>query len=656
MKNLQTNLILIISLISQLASGQKFSQEFGKIGRETIELTEHPSDKDAEAVVMFDLGSSNFLQEDGAFVVVFERTTRIKILSEAGIKWAEVEIPYYQEGGIYEEVYDVEANTYNYENANLEKTPFEVSNIYEEKINNSWNVKKFALPNVKKGSVIEYKYKLKSQYKFNLHDWEFQWKIPVLYSEYVVKTIPFYNYSYLLQGASKFDIQESYVEKGLDRHFGPIKFQNMVYKYAMKDVPAFKSEEFITSINDYIIKIDFQLAQIVQIDGSKIDIQTTWEEIIKDLLKHDNFGKYVKKSEKIASKILDFKDVSSEEEKFNYVLDYVKANYNWNKRNSEYSSRSVNKFISEKHGNSADINLFTIGLLRASGIEAYPLLSSTRKHGKVHQKYAFTHFFNNVSVLAIIDGKKVLTDATVPLALNNRIPTRCINDKGLVIKEDDLQWIGLASRISSEIKTNINIDSIDNSTIHSSVRIAATEYDALNFRYDYTDKTETIKNKLEPLGYSLIDTSIHVQNQIIKEKPYTLEYKLTAPIEIVNEKIYVSPFLNETTSDNPLKQNQRTYPVDMIYPKKRIFTSTIKIPDGYKIDYLPRPGNINNKLFELLYSATTNGNIVNLTFAYSFHKSVYEPTDYSKIKYYFNEIVKKGTEKIVFSKIPTESK
>ena len=82
-------------------------------------------------------------------------------------------------------------HSYNFENGRLNKSSFDASNTYDEKKNEYWNIKKFAIPNVKVGSVIEYKYKINSQNKFNFRDWEFQWKIPVVYSEYVTKNDSF---------------------------------------------------------------------------------------------------------------------------------------------------------------------------------------------------------------------------------------------------------------------------------------------------------------------------------------------------------------------------------------------------------------------------------------------------------------------------------
>ena len=638
------------------ARAQNFSKEFKKVGRDEIELKQYAPDKNAEAVVLFDFGKSYFVRSDNSFEVIFERTTRIKILSEAGIKWAQVEIPFYQEGGVFEKVYDIEAYTHNFENGHLVSTRFNDSETYNEKLNNSWNLKKFAMPNVKEGSVIEYKYKISSQYTFNLRDWEFQWRIPVVYSEYEVKMIPFYEYTWLLQGANRFDAQTSAAEDGLDNQFGGVSYKNMVHKYIMKNMPAFSSEEFLTSINDYIVKLDFQLAKINYPNGVSMDILTTWEEMIKELLKHEDFGKYIKKSAKLAAKLFEAESpgLKTEKEKFDFVLDYVKSNYNWNKNNGKYASKSPNKLMAEKNGSSADINLFTIGLLNALDIDARPVIISTRDNGKIKYNYPYAHFFNYVIILAEVDGESVLSDATEVMGQNNRIPSRCINDRGLVINEGKVDWVGLECMFPSLIKTDIHIEEPINGTSQAGISIEATEYDGLYYRNNYTDKIETIRKLIETQDNTIVENTIRVENQLNVEKPYILTYKQEVEPLIVNEKLYISPFLNQTISDNPLKQKERTYPIDMTNPKKRVFVSTIDIPEGYQVESLPMEQTIKDPLFEMIYNATAEEGKIKVSFEYSFNKAVFAATDFSKIRFYFNEIVKKGNEKIVFSKKTAE--
>lgn len=650
-----TVLIWVLSIL--MVTGQDFVKEFGKIEQDEIELKEYALDKNAEAIVLFDIATSHFVESDNSFNVVFERTTRIKILSEAGIKWAEVEIPFYQEGKMFERVYDIEAASYNFENGKLNKSSVDALKTYDEKRDEYWNIRKFAISNVKVGSIIEYRYKISSPYKFNLRDWEFQWRIPVVYSEYVARMIPFYEYTFVLQGAKKFDIYESYVDKGGQKRFGTAtafvdnSYQDMVFKFGMMNVPAFGDEEFITSINDYVVKLDFQLAAVHDVVGSNYNVISTWDDLIKELMKHQDFGKYVSKSKNIAQKVFDVKSLSkkSEIEKFDTVLDYVKSNYNWNNYNAYLAIKSPGQLVDDKMGNCAEINLFTVGLLNEVGIESFPIIMSTRDHGKIKLDYPFLNFFNYVIIMSIVDGKEILSDATEIFTMNDRIPPRCLNDRGLIIKKDKVDWVNLECLLTSVITTVTQIE-FDENRVSVDLQKTGTEYDALSLRNNYSDKIEKVKKSLPTNIYSLKDSTINVQNYLDKTKPYTLNYSFTAKPEVVNNKIYMSPFMLESISDNPLKQRDRKYPIDMMYPKKRAYSSTLTLPKGYQLDFKPEDLSISNESFELNYSIQTIGDKLQVTFDYYFKKPIYQSADYSKVKFYFSEIVKKGNEKIVFVK------
>jgi len=646
-------LFFVLSLfsISMVMQAQNFNNEYGNVGKEDISYSNCPSDKSAEAVVIYDIGQSYFTRNDNSFDIIYERTTRIKVLKEAGTGYANVEIPFYGEGEIYEDVSDIEACAYNFENGVFSRTKLDLKTCQDEKVNKYWSQKKFALPNVKVGSIIEYHYRINSQYIFKLRNWNYQWKIPVIYSKYTTKMIPFYQYTWLLQGANKFESQKSYIDPGLDRQFGNVKFQDMVYEYVMKDLPAFKDEEFITSEDDNIIKLNFQLSKVINQDGVVQNVISTWPEMIKDLLKDEDFGGYIRKSEGQATKIFDLKSFTllPAQQKFDSILNYVKANYNWNKSNYKMSSKSVKAFMKDKSGNNADINLFAVGLLNAVGVKACPVILSTRDNGKIKLDYPFSHFFNYVAIIADVDGKKILSDATSVLSSNDRIPEKCINDKGLIIQKDKVEWVGLQTTIPSKTQKTLRMNLTD-STNNVSVQISATEYSGLDYRNDFAANTRTIKKHLLDKGYIVNDSSIVVKNQTSIQDPYILKYIIEDHPEKVNDKIYVSPFLHEVMAENPLKQSVRTYPIDMIYPKRSAFYTEITVPEGYKVDFLPANDKIKNEMFELEYSTLVHDQKINVFLIYYFKIPVYDATEYSKMKYYFNEIVNKGSEKIVFVK------
>ena len=205
-------LIVCIYMSAELAHAQEYTHEFGKYSNEEFQLKRYEKDTTAEAVVIYDIGESRFEDNGNGFEVVFERRMKIKIFTKAGFNWGQISIPFYIAGSRAEIVEDLKGNTYNYENGKLRISALNPKNSYNEKYNEHWFDKKFAMPDIKEGSVIEVYYRLRSPYLFNFRNWDFQAKIPVIYSEYKTKMIPFFEYTYLLQGANKFDDYRTYSE------------------------------------------------------------------------------------------------------------------------------------------------------------------------------------------------------------------------------------------------------------------------------------------------------------------------------------------------------------------------------------------------------------------------------------------------------------
>ncbi|MEZ5147933.1 MAG: DUF3857 domain-containing protein [Bacteroidales bacterium] len=349
MKILKPIALLLLSafFIQQNTRAGELSHEYGEVTQADFDLKAEGFLKDADAAVIYDIGESDFYYSDYKFVINFQRKTRIKIFTEAGIENAEITIPFYKSDDFTEKVSEIKAVTYNLENGVITETTLYNSQIFEEKINENWYIKKFTLPSVKAGSIIEFRYDHDTPYKFNLQDWEFQREIPTLFSEYTVHLTPFYNYFFLLQGADHFEKQESFEEKGLPRMYGAMEYRMKTHRFIKENIPAFEEEALITSKEDYIIKLDFQLMSVIRSDGSRIEYMTTWENFIKDLLKDENFGKFQNALERKSKAFVKENNLLAlpPAERFLFIVDHVKTHYVWDKRNRLYSQQSASEFL-----------------------------------------------------------------------------------------------------------------------------------------------------------------------------------------------------------------------------------------------------------------------------------------------------------------------
>jgi len=132
----------LLSGITMISFGQMAPTNFGKISLEEAQMKSFSKDPLADAVILFDIGKTRFVPLDGSMNIQFERTTRIKIFKQSALNYAEIEIPYYSEGTTTESVKEIEAFTYNCTDGIITVTKLNPTNIYDEKINNYWRMKK----------------------------------------------------------------------------------------------------------------------------------------------------------------------------------------------------------------------------------------------------------------------------------------------------------------------------------------------------------------------------------------------------------------------------------------------------------------------------------------------------------------------------------
>lgn len=650
--------LIVACIFLSKANAQNFSHEFGKVSLQEAKLKFYEKDSTAEALVLFDYGMTEFVQGEEGFDILHNRKTRIKVFKESGQKWGFIEIPLYHASGYHEEILEIEAYTYNYDQGKLHQIPLDLDQVYEEKVNKYWTRKKFTFPKLKPGSVIEYRYVLKTPSRFKLSlDWDFQKKIPSLYSEFEFRIVPFYTYSYYIQGTGSLDVFEEFEDKSKPKGntmFGGFnkKYYDNVFRFGLKNIPAFQSEDYITSIDDYLIKVYFQMHTYMQADGYIKEVISTWEKLSEDMLKEERFGRYINKCENQADKILDVEKVMKlpVRDRFEYVLNKIKSEFAWDGTNDKYAHQKLQSLLSSKKGNRTELNLLALGVMRKVGIEAFPVLISTRDHGKIKHDYPFLDFFNTSVICAKFESYTILTDATSSQCSNYRLPLDCINDQGLVLKKKEAFWVKLESPIMSERQTNVNL-SIEDDQLKAQVLSVAKEYEALMDREAFSQE-EIPSRILEFENYTVDKSSVFNRFLDAPKRPFIHSYNLSAEVPLVQGKLYIAPFLELPLAENKLQQKSRSYPVDLIYPSTQTFESKILIPEGFVVDYLPENVEFEKPGMKLSYSIKHLGQSLQVSLQYSFEQTIYSPEEYSNIQTAFDLIVEKGNEQVVLKKKP----
>ena len=155
--------------------------------------------------------------------------------------------------------------TYNLNNGQIEVSKMAGDAKFTNRLDNKHIIKKYTLPNVKEGSIIEYRYKTKSDFTFKLDDWYFQDRYPTNYSHFSL-TVPEYYIYKMIAGGYYEIIRPKPIESAQNMNIindanrtEIISVKTIKTQYYLENIPAIKTESYITTLDDYISKIGFEL-------------------------------------------------------------------------------------------------------------------------------------------------------------------------------------------------------------------------------------------------------------------------------------------------------------------------------------------------------------------------------------------------------------
>ena len=270
MRALSTLVLWTISLYVTAQETSPFTK-FGKITPEHFQKKIYSIDSNANAVVLSDIGNSAIEgNSKGWFSLTFIRHRVVHILNKGGYDAANVEIPLYTNGQDEEKLDNIKAITYNLVDGKVEETKLDKSGIFKEKVSKSKSLRKFTMPNVKEGSIIEFEYRVTSDYIENLDMWQFQEDIPVLWSEYKLSVPQFFTYAFLSHGyhsmyindrkdkQSTFTVMDTRTTGSSDRTTFTAGVTD--WRWVMVNLPAIKEESYASALKNHLSSIEFQLA------------------------------------------------------------------------------------------------------------------------------------------------------------------------------------------------------------------------------------------------------------------------------------------------------------------------------------------------------------------------------------------------------------
>lgn len=641
------------------------SYELGKVT--LLELQEKVNQKDtsAPAAIFFKKGRTFFTyNEDKGFIANHVYEFKIKIYKKEGLSWANQQVRYYigYENISEDRLEFSDGITYNLENGKIVKTKLDNQGSFKKKINKYWNEKAITLPGVKVGSIIEYKYILKSENIVRFPDFEFQYQIPVNYFEYKMEIPEVYIYKPILIGGYSIETDAKLVNghqtyENKHNQSSSLSYRQINSVYKGKDIPALVNEPYISNVENYKGTIQHELEGIRYTDKPDKDFTVTWEGVATNIFKNDKFGKELNVKKFLLEDVKRLlQNVESQNERLNIIFKFVQNKMNWNEVNDYDTEKGVEKAYLDQTGNVAEINFILINMLQLAGIEANPVLVSTIENGV--PAYPTRTGFNYVIAAAEIDGKQILLDATHKYTIPNILPLNVLNWKGRLIKIDGTsKEIDLMPVTLSRDYSNILVKMDVSGKMEGKVRIQKTDYDAYDFRVQNASKNE--ENYLEKLEQQLGDlkiTDYKIENgKTNLINPISESYSFTSEnqTEIVGDKMLVNALLFFTRSKNPFTQEKRQNPIYFGYPSQEKFNLNIEIPEGYSVESMPKSIRISSENKEIVFTFITSNvdNKIQISCSKEIYNSIFAADQYDGLKDLFQKMIVSQNEKIVLKKI-----
>jgi hypothetical protein len=630
-------LVIALTFLSAVV----FSQErFGTISPQEANMKVCDFDPEASAVILFREASSDFGGNDELITMYHER---IKILKQDGVKKGDFKMSFHSNND-FETMTIMEAVSINIgDDGNRKDLPVDESSIYVKKINKYRSELSFAFPNVKPGTILDLRYRIVAKHYGGIRDWYFQTDIPVVKSSYRLKIVPGHEVSYLVQFDPSLKVDVKQLES------------NHAIKFEMNNIPALTDEPYMDAKEDYLQKVIFQTTKYAD-HGSSLSYMSSWKEVTRELISRTDFGKQTKiKIDECQQFIETALNGKSNNEKMQAIHHYVANNLTWDGYYGLTAENGIKNLWKKKSGNSAEINLLLINLLRQAGLEAFPMLVSERGHGRVNKDQPFINQFNNVFAAVLLDNKQYYLDATDRFTPSHITPYSILNSTGFIV---DHNVGGLV-----DIKENA-IRYIDNVTISAKLNEAGELSGSASLESKDYARMEKLRNyashKSDYVDYyiksGLVNVDVdnfNVKNTEDENLPFAQQFDFKTTVQTTGEYAFLGFNMFTGLHNNPFIVNNRFSNINFGYKKTVNLTYVIDIPKNFKVDELPK----NKKLVNGDNSVTMTrqffheGGKLMAKINVSVDKTLFGVGEYAGVKDFFKQMVDLMNEQVVLKKI-----
>jgi hypothetical protein len=648
MKHCLANIIMILVATGGMA--QQKLPEFGKINKDDLLLKEYANDKSMPAMVLAHEGVVVFNYDLGRQTFEMDRTVRrrVKVFSTKGQNEANVKVVFRSDDK-YEQVSSIAGYTYNLDaSGEIIKTKLEKDQVLKNKEDDDHSSVVFSLPDVKPGSVFEYRYTITKKSFSIIDPWLFQDDIPTRQSVFSIEMPEYFRFTPRLNVNGSSKLEKSKEDGVRNSNFG--RMGVTTYLYSLTDVDGLRLEPYMTGYGDYLQRLELQLSEIIYPNGVIDSRTTTWEKLAEELHESDYFGQQLRKKISIPDLESTLETIKGNKERIEHIHHYVRTHFDWDGQEN-FTCLNIKKVNEKRNGSTGDINLVLLNLLLHYDIEAYPILVSTRNHGRVFTGYPFLRQFNSLNVMAKDGDKWYIMNGADKYTPTNLIPSDVMTTEALMVNKKNSSWVTLWDSAMIE-RHNVSYMA----TLSEDGQLSGDAFITSN-GYAKSPRVRSLKDgndKYIQKYFTDVTTGIVIEEFSTKnaendtlglEQKFKFKYKINTS----GDYAYFNTNLFTGLEENPFVAENRVSDIDFGHNRRIALNTRIVIPDNYQLDELPRNTRMIMPDTSIIFTRSyfQEGNTISLRLVLEFSRPIFSADEYPEFKDFYKKMFDMLNEQVV---------
>lgn len=647
-------LLFAFFALNVLAQTPEPNLKWGKPTDEELNMTEYEADKDADAVELCRLVEVSYNWINDNFRVYYRVKCRLKVLKPEGKRVGDQTISFRINDNHlrHEIVGGLKATTYNMENGKVVKTKMENSMVHEEQFDKTTQLIKFSVPQVRVGSVIEYEYRLESDFYYDLRDWHAQKGIPVVYTRYDLSVPEWFVFNLDQTGMILLEHQE----KSGSMTIGDTHLTVNEDIFTGRNLPALKDDDYVWCAEDYGTKITHELKGIYVPGAVYKDYTAKWEDIDKMLLEDEEFGGRIKKSSPLKDEIQSsgIPAISDPRERAAACWKLLSKKVKWN---GDYAfwAKSGAKTLKEATGTNADINFLYINMLHDAGIEAIPVALRLRNRGHLPMSHASLKYLSTFVVgIQVNDSTYEYMDASAEDGYLNVLPPRLLTDMARVIRKGSQgEWVNL-QKTARSVETVVIQATLNEEGLISGNKVTnCVGESAANLR----KKWRTAKDSIDVIHEIQENDEIEIsQYELVGQHDFSPTVRetisFTKACTTADDLIYLNPLVFIPQRKNPFTTDTRDLPVEFPYSQRETYNVMLKLPEGWQVEEMPQPIILKFDGITARMGVQQNGDMLQAQYRLDVNQTFFSQQQYQDLKSFLDKLIESNKKIITLKKKP----